>query len=211
MTQTITISGHTFILHPSAAVFWEERNTLLISDVHLGKVSHFRKHGMAIPESAIRSNFDRLDAVVAYFAPKTVIFMGDLFHSNKNREWGLFEDWVRSAEAKMVLIAGNHDIISQDHYDGLDIGIYEELIVDGFLLTHHPEEREGLFNLCGHIHPAIELRGMGRQFLKLPCFFQKHQQMILPAFGEFTGTYVMTPEAHDCVYAIAKDRIVLVC
>jgi len=55
------------------------------------------------------------------------------------------------------------------------------------------------------------LRGMGRQFMKLPCFFQTQNQLILPAFGEFTGTFVLMPETDDCVYAIAKDRIVKVC
>jgi uncharacterized protein len=211
MTQTISIHNNTFILHPSAAIFWQEKNTLLISDVHLGKVSHFRKHGLAIPESAVSTNFKRLDDILHLFSPGTVIFMGDLFHSKKNREWELFDGWVKSAEAKIILIAGNHDVISQRHYDALGISVLEEIIAAGFLLTHHPEEREGVFNICGHIHPAIELRGIGKQFMKLPCFFQKENQLILPAFGEFTGTYVLVPETDDCVYAIAKDKIVKVC
>ncbi|AWA28876.1 metallophosphoesterase [Flavobacterium magnum] len=211
MTQDISILGHTFTLHPSAAVFWKERSTLLISDVHLGKVSHFRKHGVAVPENAVAANFHRLDAVLTHFEPETVIFLGDLFHSKKNREWELFDGWVQSAEARIVLVAGNHDIIAQRHYDDLGILVVKELVSDGFLLTHHPEERDGLFTFCGHIHPAIELRGIGRQFIKLPCFFRKENQMILPAFGEFTGTYVLMPENEDCVYAIAQDRIVKVC
>ncbi len=211
MTQTITIHNNTFTLHPSAAVFWQEKNTLLISDVHLGKVSHFRKHGVAVPEHAVLTNFKRLNEMMNFFSPDTVIFMGDLFHSKKNSEWELFDDWVKSAEAKIVLIAGNHDIISQQHYDDLGISVLSEIAKDGFLLTHHPEVRDGFFNICGHIHPAIELRGMGRQFMKLPCFFQTQDQLILPAFGEFTGTFVLMPETNDCVYAIAKDRIVKVC
>ncbi|AWI24687.1 ligase-associated DNA damage response endonuclease PdeM [Flavobacterium pallidum] len=211
MTQTISIRNNTFILHPSAALFWQEKNTLLISDVHLGKVSHFRKHGMAIPENAVAMNFHRLDGVLDFFSPEAVIFMGDLFHSKKNREWELFDGWVKSAEAKIILVAGNHDIISQQHYDDLGVLVLKEILTDGFLLTHHPEQRDDLFNICGHIHPAIELRGIGKQFMKLPCFFQRENQMILPAFGEFTGTYVLIPETDDCVYAIAKDRIVKVC
>lgn len=211
MTQTIAIHNSTFILHPSAAVFWQEKNTLLISDVHLGKVTHFRKHGVAIPENAVDTNFKRLDEMIDFFSPETIIFLGDLFHSKKNREWELFDSWVKSAEAKIILIAGNHDVISQQHYDDLGISVLNEITTDVFLLTHHPEVREGLFNICGHIHPAIELRGMGRQFMKLPCFFQTQNQLILPAFGEFTGTFVLMPETDDCVYAIAKDRIVKVC
>ena len=60
MTITIQIKSNTFILHPSGALFWEDKNVLLISDVHLGKVSHFRKHGVAIPENSVSKNFMRL-------------------------------------------------------------------------------------------------------------------------------------------------------
>jgi len=211
MTKTIDIKGNTFILHPSASVFWEDRNVLLISDVHLGKVSHFRKHGVAIPENSILRNFERLDSVLQYFNPEKVIFLGDLFHSKKNQEWELFTDWLQSKKVEIILVAGNHDVIDQKHYELLNVKVVSEITSDGFLFTHHPEERDDFFNFCGHIHPAIELRGIGRQFIKLPCFFKRPNQMIFPAFGEFTGTYVLTPEENDCVYAIAQDQIVTVC
>ncbi len=211
MTKTIDIKGNTFILHPSASVFWEEANALLISDVHLGKVSHFRKYGMAIPENSINRNFERLTEIIEFYNPKKVIFLGDLFHSKKNSEWDLFTDWFASVQTEIVLVAGNHDIIEQKHYDKLKIKVVKEIDANGFLLTHHPEKRGNYFNICGHIHPAVELRGIGRQFIKLPCFFKKENQMILPAFGEFTGTFVLKPEENDCVYAIAKDQIVTVC
>jgi hypothetical protein len=32
--------------------------------------------------------------------------------------------------------------------------------------------------------------------------------MILPAFGEFTGTYVMEPTEEDRIYAITKEDVV---
>lgn len=211
MTKTINIKGNNFILHPSASIFWEKRNVLLVSDVHLGKVSHFRKYGMAIPENSISRNFERLTEAIRYFNPKKVIFLGDLFHSKKNQEWELFAKWLESVATEIILVAGNHDVIEQKHYNILGVKVVSEIQVDGFLFTHHPEERDGFFNFCGHIHPAVELRGLGRQYMKLPCFFKKENQLILPAFGEFTGTYVLQPEESDCVYAIAKDQILTVC
>lgn len=211
MTKTISINASTFILHPSAAVFWKEESIVLISDVHLGKISHFRKHGVAVPENSVSKNFEELTNVLEFFKPKKLIFLGDLFHSKKNNEWSLFEHWIKSVSTEIILIEGNHDIISKHHYDDINIKVIPELIINDFLLTHHPEEREGLFNFCGHIHPAIRLYGTGRQFLKLPCFFQKQNQMILPAFGEFTGTYFLVPDQNDCVYAIANNEVILVC
>ncbi|MEB8327964.1 hypothetical protein OO009_01245 [Flavobacteriaceae bacterium KMM 6897] len=38
---------------------------------------------------------------------------------------------------------------------------------------------------------------------------RKHQ-MVLPAFGEFTGTHILTPTKEDVLYAIRKNEVILV-
>lgn len=204
----IEINKQNFTLHQSGAAFWEEKKILLISDVHLGKVAHFRKHGMAIPQEAILENFTILNLVVALFNPITIVFLGDLFHSEMNNEWNFFKEWVKSISTEIILIEGNHDRIAKENYSELNIGIYKELVIDNFLLTHHPTEKEGLFNFCGHIHPGIKLRGLGRQFLNLACFFHKPNQLTFPAFGEFTGNFYLKPTTNDKVYAISNDEII---
>lgn len=204
----IIINNQDFILHQSGAVFWEKEKTLLISDVHLGKVAHFRKHGMAIPNDAIFENFTRLKTVLELFNPKTIVFLGDLFHSKINNEWDFFVEWRNQYSQKIILVEGNHDIIDKQKYADLDIEIYAALEIDNFLLTHHPTEKEGFLNFCGHIHPGIKLKGLGRQFLSLPCFFLKPNQLIFPAFGEFTGNSYLTPSENDKVYAITREGII---
>lgn len=206
----IEIKNNDFILHPSGAVFWEQQNVLLISDVHLGKIAHFRKHGLAIPENAIVENFNRLDEVTALFRPEKIIFLGDLFHSTINTEWNLFAYWVHKTQIEIILIEGNHDIIDKQNYVDLNISIHNELIIDDFLLTHHPVDNEWFFNCCGHVHPGIQLKDLGRQSLKLSCFFRKEKQLILPAFGAFTGKYFIRPDETDRVYAIAKNEVIRV-
>ncbi len=207
MNLTIQIKKQTFILHPSGVAFWQEKGMLLISDVHLGKVSHFRKYGAAVPQKAIQKNFDLMSEAVQMFSPKTICFLGDLFHSVLNKEWQLFENWVSAQSAKLLLVEGNHDIISPLKYEKLGVQFVSELEIDGFLLTHHPEEREGLFNFSGHIHPAVRLRGAGRQTLRLPCFFKRKNQMIFPAFGKFTGSHTLKPTKKDEVFAITEDEV----
>ncbi len=211
MTKTVTINNQNFILHPSGAMLWKEKSTLLISDVHLGKVNHFRKHGIAVPGNSIFTNFEKLDTAVEYFSPKNIIFLGDLFHSKKNREWEIFENWKGNCRCNVVLVAGNHDVIAQKHYDNLKIEVVSEIEIEGLLMTHHPTERDDLFNIAGHIHPGIRLRGIGRQYLSLPCFFIKKNQMIMPAFGEFTGKFHLVPTSEDCVYAITKEEVLKIC
>ncbi len=207
MPQTLQILDQQFIMHYTGVLFWEEQSMLIISDVHLGKVSHFRKYGAAVPQQAIQKNFDSLNEVANHFKPQTIVFLGDLFHSSLNQEWELFATWVSSQEARILLISGNHDIISPLKYEGLGIEVTEERILGAFLLTHEPEERSGLFNLSGHIHPAIRLSGLGRQSVRLACFYKTDHQMILPAFGEFTGTYTLEPCEGCEVFALLGDSV----
>ncbi|MBO0323805.1 ligase-associated DNA damage response endonuclease PdeM [Muricauda sp. CAU 1633] len=210
MTLDIHIRDKQFLLHPLGGLFWVEKSMLLISDVHLGKVSHFRKFGAAVPRKAIHKNFVLLDKIVSDFQPFQICFLGDLFHSSLNKEWELFENWVAKTPAEIILVSGNHDIIDPEKYRQLRIEIFPELIIDNFLLTHHPELRSNHFTFCGHIHPAVKLHGSGRQKLRLPCFFKSKNQMILPAFGEFTGTHTLNPSKDDEVYAIVEDTVVKV-
>ncbi|NAY92603.1 ligase-associated DNA damage response endonuclease PdeM [Muricauda sp. JGD-17] len=210
MTQNIFIKNQVFQLHHLGGIFWKQKSLLLISDVHLGKVSHFRKFGAAVPRKAIHKNYVLLDKVVTDFQPFQICFLGDLFHSYLNKEWQLFENWVAKTPAEIILVSGNHDIIAPEKFEQLQVKVFSEWVLDDFLLTHHPEEREGLFTFCGHIHPAIKLQGFGRQRLKLSCFFKTKNQMILPAFGEFTGTHALQPSKEDEVYAIVEDAVVKV-
>src|SRR5690606_11479666 len=94
MTLPISINDEAFVLHCSGALFWPNKNMLLISDVHLGKVTHFRKHGVALPQHSVAGNFKQLDFAVSMFGPEKICFLGDLFHSVINSEWELFEKWV---------------------------------------------------------------------------------------------------------------------
>lgn len=207
MTQVLKIKNNTFILHPLSVIFWEQKSMLIISDVHLGKVSHFRKFGAAVPQKAIQKNFDLMTEAIEYFKPETICFLGDLFHSSINKEWQLFEKWIIDQNLEFILVEGNHDIISPLRYEKLGVKVVPEIQSDGFLLTHHPEDREGFFNFSGHIHPAVRLRGAGRQTLRLPCFFQKENQMIVPAFGQFTGSHSLTPSKKDKIFAVTKEAV----
>ncbi|WP_194529418.1 ligase-associated DNA damage response endonuclease PdeM [Zobellia roscoffensis] len=206
-TLETKVNNQHFIMHPSGVLFWKEKSMLLISDVHLGKISHFRKFGAAVPQAAIQKNFELMDVAVNFFQPEVLVFMGDLFHSSLNKEWQLFEAWASTITSDIILVAGNHDIISPLKYEELGIRVVSEIQLDGFLLTHHPEEREGFFNFSGHIHPAVRLQGMGRQSIRLSCFFKSENQLILPAFGTFTGTYTLEPKANNEVFAVTQEEV----
>ncbi|MGB5237219.1 MAG: ligase-associated DNA damage response endonuclease PdeM [Flavobacteriaceae bacterium] len=207
MNYSLTIEDQKFLLHPSGALFWPKKKMLLISDVHLGKVTHFRKFGAAVPPSLIQKNFELLDMVMDEFTPSHLCFLGDLFHSNINSEWQLFENWVGSKSGTFTLVTGNHDIISPLKYESLGIVSREEYVIENFYFTHVPTKKSGMFNISGHIHPAVRLSGKGRQSLKLPCFFKSPDQMILPAFGKFTGTHILPVKSDNEIFACTRTEV----
>lgn len=209
----IKLAGQQCYLHPFRAIYWEEQDALLIADLHLGKAGHFRRSGIAVPVAVADANLDKLTSVIWDFQPARVIFLGDLFHSEFNRQWVEFCDLLKQFNTiSFELIAGNHDILDPSFYEqaGLKVhlnGLYEK----PFLLTHHPLEdfsAEGGYNLAGHVHPGVRLRGNGRQRLRLPCFFFGRYQGLLPAFGEFTGLATMPVGPDDEIFVIVEDEIV---
>jgi DNA ligase-associated metallophosphoesterase len=204
----LSIQNQDLELHPSGAIFWENKKALLIADIHLGKIGHFRKNGLAIPKDAMYENFRRLDVVVDLYKPEIIYFLGDLFHSDYNLEFLLFVDWIKNQKAKMVLIEGNHDIIDKKNYTDLGIIVLEDLLETPFYFTHHPTIKENTINFCGHIHPGIKLKGKGKQFVKLSCFYVKENQIILPSFGTFTGNYYVSPTKNEQIYAIVDKEVV---
>ncbi|MDC8006015.1 ligase-associated DNA damage response endonuclease PdeM [Aureisphaera galaxeae] len=210
MTENVQIANQNFVLHPSGAALWKEKSTLLIADVHLGKIAHFRKNGLAVPPHIADTNFERLNTVISQLQPKSIYFLGDLFHSYLNAEWFVFEEWVQQTPCDMILVQGNHDIIADHKFEALGIPVKEELEEGPFCFTHHPEDIESAFNICGHIHPAVRMRGGGGQAATLSCFFISENQLILPAFGIFTGKHRLTPTKEDRVYAIVENEVVCV-
>lgn len=207
--HTITKNDQVLHLHPSGAVYWQQRDVLMLSDVHLGKSAHFRKFGMAVPSQADDLEFDKLLALIQQTQPDQLWILGDLFHSELNGEWHFFEQWVQSVDIPITLVIGNHDVISSTRYEQLGVRITDQIITSGLQFTHEPKDGNiDVFNIAGHIHPAVKVQGVGRQRLKLPCFYCTENQLILPAFGTFTGNYAIKPRKSDQVFALADGEII---
>ena len=207
----ISVKDQTFSLLPEKVVYWNETQTLILSDLHLGKSGHFRKSGIAAPQQINETNLKWLANVTEKMNPKRIFILGDLFHSDANKEWLQFEKWRKTFfEPKIYLIKGNHDLLHQSFYKRANIPILNQKVESGFRFIHHPIEKtdEDLFAFCGHVHPGVNLRGTGGQSLKLPCFYQTDTQMILPAFGKFTGLHLLKYSEAKRVFVIV-DRSVI--
>jgi DNA ligase-associated metallophosphoesterase len=209
----IEIRGQHFELLPQKAVYWKERRMLLIADLHLGKITHFRKEGIAVPSVAYRKNFIILDELIEKTQAEEILFLGDLFHHRHNREWDVFGQWRKKNESVgMSIVTGNHDRWSQHFFGENSMSAFEELVLDDFLFCHHPrvEDEFNLFVFCGHVHPVYCLRSAAKQAIKLPCFVKDGHQMVLPSFGVFTGGYEMEMQVGRKIFVVVEDGIKVV-
>ncbi|NBC65576.1 MAG: ligase-associated DNA damage response endonuclease PdeM [Bacteroidetes bacterium] len=210
---TKTIQNQSWKLLPEKAIYWEGRETLIITDLHIGKSGHFRKSGIAAPSTINAKNLDRLGMLIRKYQPSTLLILGDLFHSKANREWLEFEEWLENFEdLNIQLVTGNHDLLHQSFYKLANITVFETLKMDDFLFVHDPndsfESDSNRTVVAGHIHPGISIKGKGRQSLRFPCFLFSKEKILLPAFGEFTGLFTIKPEEGEQVYAVVDGSIV---
>jgi uncharacterized protein len=202
-------------LSPERAIFWEEEKALIVSDMHFGKTGHFRKAGIAIPQAVFKEDLQRLVQQLQYFQPTQLIIVGDLFHSNANKELQLFRKWRDDLGALSIqLIKGNHDILSERWYSSMNISTHPETFkINRFCFQHdmgkcQTDDSETDYLFSGHIHPGIQIYGVGKQVLKFPCFYFTDEFCILPAFSKFTGVALIEPKKGEAVFAIVNNSLI---
>jgi len=204
----VVFGGRQMVVLVDKSVFWPEQNLLIISDVHLGKSNHFRKAGIALSQGAELGDLNRIETLINNHQPQTVVFLGDLFHSNHNVQWNIFAQWIKTFNnIQFILVEGNHDLLGADVYTETNIKCVSELIIENICFSHEPIEKDNLYNICGHIHPGIRLIGKANQKARLPCFYIKRKQFILPAFGSLTGLHIIEPRKDELVYGIANSTL----
>jgi DNA ligase-associated metallophosphoesterase len=213
--ESIVCRGTELLLLPQRAVYWPAQQALLVADLHLGKAGHFQKHGIAVSGEVLFRDLQVLGDLLLRWQPKRLLILGDLFHSNYNREWEVFADFLVEFDCQVELIRGNHDRLWDGHYARAGITVHEEeLSLGPFVLRHEPVGEEGplpdRYVLCGHLHPGVRLVGNGRQTMRLPCFYFGERQGILPAFGQFTGLAICYPEEGEKVFAIVEGEVLQV-
>jgi DNA ligase-associated metallophosphoesterase len=167
---------------------------------------------LPVPSAANHKNAEALIDLINHHEPRRIIFLGDLFHSHYNEEWEVVGQIVKHFPGGMFdLIRGNHDIMSAQQYHRKGIRVLESERIGGYLLTHEPlaagDVPSSMINVAGHIHPGAHLEGKGRQSMTLPCFWISKQQIILPAFGSFTGFVPILPAEHDRVFVVLEGKV----
>ncbi len=212
--KSINLKHQRLWLLPQKAIYWQKKKMLLVADLHIGKSGHFRRNGIPVPQQVNTGNLEKLDQLIEQIEPCHIIFLGDLFHSKLNEEWQQFKSWRQQYPGiEVTLVIGNHDILSKSYYHASHISVFKRLTIEPFLLVHNIDtipstiDLSSKYPLGGHIHPALQIKGKGRQKMKFPCFYFGEKAGILPAFGQFTGTAIIQPAENDRAFLVVENKI----
>jgi uncharacterized protein len=208
----IELQGERVYLLPERALWWEKENTLIIADLHWGKSAHFRKHGIAITAKSQEQDEMRLAGLINRFNTHRLIIAGDMFHSRSNKEVEIFGHFRQLHNSLHIdLVMGNHDILSKDQYSSWQLSSHKECLETGpFCIAHDHMENKNKFVIHGHVHPALRIKSKGgnQPTIKLCCFAQTKEKLILPAFGQFTGNHVLEDQDFQHIYLIAEKNVI---
>jgi len=209
LAERFLLHNQTLWLSPERCIYWEEQNSLIVSDLHFGKTGHFRKSGIAVPQNVYKEDLQRLVNHVQYYKPQQLIVVGDLFHSVQNKELDFFKKWrLDFSHLHIQLVKGNHDILKKDWYTAANISVTDtHLHVGNFCFVHDISEAcapsdDIHYYFSGHIHPCVLLKGLGKQSVSLPCYYFTKNFAVLPAFSKFTGTAIVDRKSAENVFAI---------
>jgi uncharacterized protein len=198
--------GRTFELCADKAIYWPDESCLFVADLHFGKAASFRSVGIPVPEQTTLENCQRLTTLLCQTGAQNLVVLGDFLHARAGKTdvvKGALVRWrEQHHELQIHLVRGNHDLGAGDPWPQLAINcVAEPWEFRGLCCRHEPIE-DAVAHLAGHIHPAASVARM-----RVPCFWIRPRQIVLPAFGSFTGTHVVEPEAADELYGTDGETI----
>jgi len=136
------------------------------------------------------------------------------------------------------VVTGNHDKPGTHKLLPATVNWHEEIFEDNMRFTHFPRmdirpagqrsssdmpgdgfgdnpaarhtlEPDSNLSFAGHIHPSYVLKVRGKKSrLRMPAYWLSGSQIVLPAFGEFTGSHNITAAPGDRIYGVGPDAVI---
>ncbi len=166
------------------ALYLEALGALVVADIHWGYAQSHRAVGNLLPIWGDEAIEQSLRALLADYAPKEMIWVGDSVHTAEGRHAA--ENFLRdhAASVAITVLAGNHD----RRWNRPQLKTLQR----GNFFFHHGDDAnvlspEGAIEVIGHHHPAAGVRDGAGLRLKLPALVTSQKRMILPAFSPWAA------------------------
>jgi DNA ligase-associated metallophosphoesterase len=222
-------AGLRLLLFGERALAVPELGLLIASDAHFGKDQSLRAAGLAVPPGALARDLARLDGLLAACQPRSMVWLGDLIHSETSlapeNEAELAAWFAAHRDLEIVLVRGNHDRRAGDPPDAWGLDCRDGPLRIGALeLCHYPPDQRADRSppqpgeparlwLAGHLHPGVDLRGRSGARVRAPCFRllprspRRPAGLVLPAFGSLTGIHPTPPDPGERRFLCSAEGV----
>lgn len=185
--HAIVVCGASLIADPTGALYWPDEGLLAVADLHLEKGSAFAARGVLLPPYDTAATLARLGRLIARYAPRLVIALGDSFHDGGGAARMVEPDraalGILQRGRDWLWIAGNHD---PDPAAGVGGQFAAMLALGPLTFRHEPSAEVPSGDIAGHLHPQARVARRGRAVSRR-CFAANARRLIMPAFGAYTG------------------------
>jgi DNA ligase-associated metallophosphoesterase len=194
------IASVALVADPAGALYWPEESLLAVADLHFEKGSSFARRGMLLPPYDTAATLARLALLIARYAPRRVVALGDNFHDGDGAS--RLADTDRDAITELqggrdwIWIKGNHD---PEPADGIGGQFLATLAVGALLFRHEPSAKPAEGEIAGHLHPVACVSHRGRT-VRRRCFASDGKRAVMPAFGAYAGGLNILDRAFDKVF-----------
>src|ERR1041384_1968964 len=183
----VTVNGVALAADCLGALYWRDEGALIVADLHLEKGSSFARRGQLLPPYDTTETLSRLARLIAHFAPRVVLALGDNFHDGGGPARLSAQDRASLAGLQRgrnwVWIAGNHD---PDPADGVGGSFAATIAIGALTFRHLPSRDAPDGEIAGHLHPVARVAQRGRAVSRR-CFACDGGRLVMPAFGAYTG------------------------
>ncbi len=198
----IALRGIALLADPAGALYWPEEKLLVVADLHLEKGSAFAARGVLLPPYDTAESLARLTLLIAHYAPRRVIALGDNFHDCGGP--ARMADRDRAALAALqhgrdwLWIAGNHD---PDPAENIGGDFLAQLALGSFTFRHEPARQPQAGEVAGHLHPVARVARRGRGVSRR-CFASDGERLVMPAFGAYAGGLNIRDRAFTALFGV---------
>ena len=206
----ITLSAHQalvaedVLLDGRLALFHQTQRWLAVADLHFGYELSQRAAGRLLPLWGMTSVEDRLCELLAEYAPRQLIIVGDVVHDRAAASAAAELISRLTSSCEVIVLAGNHD-----RQLGALVPLRESWSTEGFYF-HHGHCASGIADvvqIIGHHHPAGSITDGAGLRLKLPAFVQQANCWILPAFSPWAAGARWEADAESRMWLCTPKRV----
>jgi DNA ligase-associated metallophosphoesterase len=196
----IAVADVGFVADCAGVLYWREEGAVIVSDLHLEKGSSFARRGQLLPPYDTAETLSRLARLIARYAPRIVLSLGDNFHDGGGPARLSASDRATLAALQRgrdwIWIAGNHD---PEPAVGIGGAFAETITIGAITFRHEPSREAPEGEIAGHLHPMARVTQRGRAVGRR-CFATDGRALVMPAFGAYTGGLSVRDRAFAAVF-----------